>query len=246
MKPFKLISKQAAFISLHSTLVRVLAILLAFNLSLAMTADAQRRGGGGSRGSISRGHMGNYHGYYGGHYRGHYGGHYLSRPYWGFSYFPIWGDFYWGISPFALRFMYNNLYYYFDDGIYYRLDNDKYQVVPAPVGHRIKKLPKGTYELTVNGAPYYYYFGTFYIPVDKQYEIVEPPIGAMVETIPQGYEKLDIEGQTYYISNGVQYKAVMRNNEVWYQVIKNNSPIVDPTNPSKEMNTVPTENPEHK
>ncbi|HJV76854.1 MAG TPA: DUF6515 family protein, partial [Paludibacter sp.] len=97
-----------------------------------------------------------------------------------------------------------------------------------------------------NGAPYYYYFGTFYIPVDKQYEVVEPPIGAMVETIPQGYEKLDIEGQTYYISNGVQYKAVMRNNEVWYQVIKNNSPIVAPANPSKDMNTVPPYNPENK
>ena len=229
MKPFKFNFKQRALFSHHSAVVTILAILLTLNLSTSMTVDAQRRGGSGSRGNV--GHIGNYHGYYGGHYGAHYGGHYINRPYWGFSYFPIWGDFYWGISPFAFRFMYNNLYYYFDDGIYYRLDDDKYQVVPAPVGHRIKKLPKGTYEFTLNGAPYHYYFGTFYIPVDKQYEVVEPPIGAMVETIPKGYEKLEIEGQTYYVSNGIQYKAVMRNNEIWYQVIKNNSPVTAPVKP---------------
>jgi hypothetical protein len=254
MKPFKCNFKEQAFISLHSTVLRVLTIVLAFTLSASMTADAQRRGGGGNRTTVSRGHTGNIHTYSGGNYRRNYGTtyrgnyriHYMNRPYRGFSHFPVWGDFYWGISPFSLRFMYNNLYYYFDDGIYYRQDDDRYQVVPAPVGHKIKKLPKEAYQLNVDGQIYYYYFGTFYVPADKQYVVVEPPVGAMVQEIPQRYEKVEVEGQTYYILNGVQYKAVLQNNEVWYQVIRNNSATMAPSNPANNMNPAPADNTEHK
>jgi len=256
MKPFKCIFKKQAFISLHSTMVRVLALVLAFTLSSAMTADAQRRGGGGNRSTVSRGHISSSHNYSGGHfgvnrgtgthYSGNYRIHYMNRPYRGFSHFPIWGDFYWGISPFSLRFMYNDLNYYYDDGIYYRQDDDRYQVVPAPIGHLEKKLPKEAYQLTVDGQTYYYYFGTYYVPAGKQYEVVQPPIGAMVQEIPQGYEKVEVEGQTYYILNGVQYKAVLQNNEVWYMVIKNNNASIAPTNPMNDMNPAPADNPEHK
>jgi len=235
MKRFKLNFKQSALLNHHSKLVIILAGLFAFSLSTAMTADAQRRGGGiGMRGGFGHSYIGNYR---------NFGGHFSrSVPFWSYPYFPVWGDFYWGVSPLALRFLYNDYYYYFDDGVYYRLDKNKYQVVPAPVGHKIKTLPTGTYQFSLDGATYFYYYGTYYIPVAGQYEVVQPPIGATVESIPQGYEKLEIEGQTYYILNEVQYKAVIRNNEVWYQVIKNNSGNAAPANSSKEMNAAPTDN----
>jgi len=48
--------------------------------------------------------------------------------------------------------------------------------------------------------------------------------------------------ENYKNINEVQYKAVIRNNEVWYQVIKNNSGNAAPANSSKEMNAAPTDN----
>ena len=50
--------------------------------------------------------------------------------------------------------------------------------------------------------------------------VVQAPVGAVVESIPEGYEKLIINGETYYIVDGVQYKAVVYDGEIWYEVIK--------------------------
>jgi len=157
--------------------------------------------------------------------RGGYG--FRGLPYWRYGYLPFWGDYFWGIPPYSMEFYLDGYNYYDCDGVYYKKDNDKYQVVPAPVGTRVKELPKNSLEFTLDGAPYYYYFGTFYIPVNGQYEIVEPPLGAEVDSIPDGYDKVMIDGQTYYTLDDVQYKAVLRNNVIWYQVIKNsdNSPV---------------------
>jgi len=94
--------------------------------------------------------------------------------------------------------------------------------VPAPIGHSVKVLPKGSFRFSLNGTQYYYYFGTYYLPRDGQYEVVLPPVGAEVDSIPDGYEKVIVDGQTYFTLNGVQYKAVMHDNKIWYRVIKNN------------------------
>jgi len=102
--------------------------------------------------------------------------------------------------------------------------------VPAPVGYKVKKLPKGAQEFMLDGVTYYYFYGSYYTPEDGKYRVVEPPIGALVESIPDGYDKVVIDGQTYFSLNGVQYKAVMQDNELWYQVIKNN----DKTAPSTD------------
>jgi len=162
--------------------------------------------------------------------RGYYG--YRGMPYWRYSYLPFWGDYFWGIPPYSFMFYLNGYNYYDCDGVYFKKENDKYQVVAAPVGYKVKKLPKGSMEFTLDGVKYYYYFGTYYSPVDNQYEVVQPPLNAEVDSIPDGYDKVMIDGQTYYTLNGVQYKAVLRDNVIWYQVIKNNSNDVDPANAS--------------
>ena len=101
----------------------------------------------------------------------------------------------------------------------------------------MRVIPNGSLQFTLNGLPYYYYYGTYYAPRDSQYEVVQAPVGAVVESIPDGYEKVEVDGQSYYIINGVQYKPVIRNEEVWYQVIKNKNIAPAPAAPSlKEQN----------
>ncbi|MDP4239972.1 MAG: DUF6515 family protein [Bacteroidota bacterium] len=256
MKRFKLsIKRSAKWIHLPK-LTLVLAILMALDLSMAPNVDAQRRGGPGrSRMSRSIGsHISSGYSRVNGSY-GHFGrrgftgrGFYLYRgvPYWRYSYMPFWGDYYWGIPPYALRFYLNGYNYYDCDGIYYKYDKDKYQVVAAPLGYRTKVLPKGCFQFTMDGVPYYYYFGTYYTQIKGQYEVVLPPIGAEVDSLPDGYDKVMIDGQTYYTLNGVQYKAVIWNNEIWYRVIKNGENNPAPSTPSSDEKTMPDNDTGHK
>ena len=109
--------------------------------------------------------------------------------------------------------------YYYKKGVYYKHVGDKYIVSRPPIGARVSLLPEPRV-LWVANRQYHYYYGTFYIMKNNEYEVVAPPVGAIVESIPEGYEKLEIEGNTYYIVDGVQYKAVVYDGEIWYEVIK--------------------------
>jgi len=196
-------------------------ILVAIEITTISNADAQRHGGGGR---VGFGHVG---------YFGRGGG-----PFWSFAFLPIWGAFYWYLPYASINFYYGGLDYYFSDGVFYQNFDGKYEMVPAPIGYRVKALPKGSVQFSIDGMPYFYYYGTFYKPVDKKYEVIPAPVGVVVESIPAGYEKIEIEGQTYYTVNGVQYKPVIRNNEIWYQVIKSNGNAPVLSSPSEqEQNT---------
>ncbi|MDQ3292649.1 MAG: DUF6515 family protein, partial [Bacteroidota bacterium] len=98
--------------------------------------------------------------------------------------------------------------------------NGRYVVVPAPIGLRTRIIPASHYQFFINQRSYYYYYGTYYEQSNGYYEVVKPPVGALVESIPDGYEELVIGGETYYIVDGVQYKPVVYNNEIWYEVLK--------------------------
>lgn len=111
--------------------------------------------------------------------------------------------------------------YYYRDGIFYRYHNNKYVIHRPHAGFRVSSIPE--YRVVwVNGVSYYYYYGTFYsyMAPSREYVVVAPPVGAIVESIPDGYERIDINGNTYYTVGGVQYKAVIFNGEIWYEVIK--------------------------
>ncbi len=111
--------------------------------------------------------------------------------------------------------------YYYRDGIFYRYVNNKYVIHRPYVGFRVATIPE--YRLVkVHGVSYYYYYGTFYSfsAPTREYIVVAPPVGAIVESIPEGYEKIEINGNSYYVVGGVQYKAVIFNGEIWYEVIK--------------------------
>lgn len=110
--------------------------------------------------------------------------------------------------------------YYYYEGVFYKLQNRKYVVVRAPFGMRVGAVPFGCHAFYHHGKQYYYYYGTYYVQRGNYYETVSAPVGSLVESIPDGYEKLIVNGETYYIVDGVQYKAVLYDGEIWYEVIK--------------------------
>ena len=218
MKKLKIIMKMDS-LSKQIKKIGVLSIIfLAMEASTVNIAVAQRRGGFG-HGGFAHGGFGHYgfaHGGFG--HAGHFG--WGFGPFWFYSFAPIWGGLYWYLPYAAFNFYYDGLDYYLWNGIYYRDFDGKYEVVPAPVGYKIKDLPQGAEQVSVDGVNYYYYYGTYYVLKGKKYEVVPAPIGAVVSSIPQGYDKVEINGQTYYTLSGIQYKPILKNNEVWYQVIK--------------------------
>ncbi|RTL56200.1 MAG: hypothetical protein EKK37_17135 [Sphingobacteriales bacterium] len=68
--------------------------------------------------------------------------------------------------------------YYYYGGAYYRpYNNNRYEVIDAPVGARIPELPKGANVEVINGQKYYQYDGNYYKEVitdkgDILYEVV--------------------------------------------------------------------------
>lgn len=113
----------------------------------------------------------------------------------------------------GINFRYNN-------GVYYRPYQNTYIVTPAPIGIRVRYLPREHRVFNLYNHSYHYYNGAYYEYQNNDYVVVPPPVGALVESIPDGYEKLQVNGDTYYIVDGVQYRAVLQNGEIWYEVIK--------------------------
>ena len=115
----------------------------------------------------------------------------------------------------------NGINFYYKNGVFYKHNGKEYIVHRAYPGMRVRVIPEAR-RIVIGNVHYWYYYGTFYRIVDstREYEVVVPPVGAIVESIPDGYEKLEIDGNTYYIVNGVQYRAIIYNGEIWYEVIK--------------------------
>ena len=151
----------------------------------------------------------------------HRGGHGRHRdPAWHYSRMPARGSFIHRLPHDSYRINYGGSYYHFRNGFCYRPYNQGFVLAPPPFGLRIGFLPRGYLSFNIGGFPYYYYGGTYYIQRGEEYEVVTPPLGAIVESLPRGYEKVEIRGQTYYVVDGVQYKPILRDGEIWYEVIK--------------------------
>lgn len=140
-------------------------------------------------------------------------------PAWRYSRMPARGAFIPRL-PHANRIHYGGYDYHFRNGFYYRPYNHGFILAPPPFGLRIGILPRGFLSFNIGGFPYFYFGGTYYIQRGAEYEVVAPPLGAIVESLPRGFEKVEIRGQTYYVVDGVQYKPILRDGEIWYEVIK--------------------------
>jgi hypothetical protein len=222
MKPSILSFSWSASLKKSNKLIIFFIVLFALVFSPAINADAQRHSGFGHSGSEHIGLSGRI-------LVRSFGGLYLHGPY-----YPFWGGFY-GFFPFAtLSFIYGGLDYYLYNGIYYRNIDGKYAMVPAPIGYRVKKLPNGYEEFTLDSIAYFYYNGSFYVQKGKKFEVVQAPVGAIVQHIPIGYQKEVVNGETYYIVYGVQYKVVVRDNVICYLVIKSEGANSKASPPNKK------------
>ncbi len=141
-------------------------------------------------------------------------------PEWHYSRMPARGAFINRIPRTAYRINHGGNYYHYRNGLFYRPYNSGFVIVAPPIGLRVGFLPRGYLSFNIGGFPYYYYGGTYYIQREREYEVVAPPLGAIVESIPRGYEKIQVNGQTFYSFDGIQYKPILRDGEIWYEVIK--------------------------
>jgi hypothetical protein len=122
----------------------------------------------------------------------------------------------------SLTVNFGGINFRYDRGIYYKPYRNTFMVAAAPIGIRVRQLPIDYRVVMVYNRPYYYYNGTYYENANQhEYVVVAPPVGALVESIPDNFQELVINGDTYYIVDGVQYRATLYNNEIWYEVIKN-------------------------
>ena len=139
-----------------------------------------------------------------------------------YSNLPRWGANVKSIHTKSTLLRYNNRNFYFHSGIYYQKVNKQYKVVRAPIGLRVKVLPKAAKKVFVNWRPYYYYYGTFYVKAkDGTYETVDAPEKAQVEILPEGVEEVKVDGEILYNLNGEYYKPTTNDKgEAIYEVVK--------------------------
>ncbi len=207
MKTYFLNIKSDHFARKFQTLLMFLAVSVLLMSASISNTDAQWRRGGGYR-----------------------------SPAWHYSHVPARGAFFRGYPRGAAPIFWGGHNYYFHRGLFYHPWRGGYIIAPPPFGLRVGFLPAGFFSLYVGGLPYYYYCGTFYAPRDGQYEVVAPPVGAVIESLPQGYKQVEIEGQTYFMCDGVQYKPIMKDGEIWYQVIKSPNAAPGPETYDKPQN----------
>lgn len=69
--------------------------------------------------------------------------------------------------------IHSGINYYFTKGIWYKAHGKKFVVVKAPVGVRIKRLPRGYHTVWVRGRKYYKYNGTWYSKSKAYYSVVK-------------------------------------------------------------------------
>ena len=121
---------------------------------------------------------------------------------------------------------------YYDNGVYYKKEGDKYVVIPAPEGSEVPKIPDGYTVTKVGETEYYYDAGVFYmLNSEKKYVVVSPPVGATVPYIPEkGVTKEKIGDATYYVYSGTYYLPKHSGENVTYEVVL--KPVVQTEQPA--------------
>ena len=69
-------------------------------------------------------------------------------------------------------FVHKKINFYFADGVWYKAKGRKYVVSAAPIGIRVRKLPRGNKLVMVNGRKLYNYKGVWYKKSGRKYVVV--------------------------------------------------------------------------
>lgn len=187
--------------------------------------------GVGGRGYYSTGYFGTHHNYY--YHHGYFNTYYAPRLGFGIGFLPYgYYSFYWDDLPF-----------YYCDGLFYNFDNGQYTVVEPPVGAEIDKLPSNAQSIVINGEQYYEADGVYYEPVTKDdgsqvYQVAgkdgelnttqqndgaqaAPQVGDVVNALPENCRKININGEKFYVSPDGYYfqEAQDQNGNKVYKVV---------------------------
>ena len=68
--------------------------------------------------------------------------------------------------------VHNKTNFYFADGVWYKARGRKYVVVGAPIGVKVRRLPRGNKVVVVNGRKLYKYKGIWYKKSGRNYVVV--------------------------------------------------------------------------
>lgn len=214
--------------SILKNVMKLGAAALCLLLVASTNVDAQRRGGfrgGGVSIGIRGGFGGPRFGFgYGGGYRPYYGGFRYGYPGIGLSF---------GYLPYGYYpFYYGPDMYYGFDGVYYQRHADAYEVVAAPVGAEVPKLPSKAKSIMINGEQYYEQSGIYYKEVihpdnTKGYLIAgkdgvlntgqdqQPPmpqVGDIVDQLPADCRMVTLNGKKFYVSpDDIYYEEIVDN-----------------------------------
>lgn len=116
--------------------------------------------------------------------------------------------------------------YYFHNGIFYARRTSGFVIARPMPGFRIRVLPVGYRTVVIGPRNYYYYYGTFYVKsgsAPDEYVVADAPEGAVVDALPEGYEVKIVDGKEYYELEGVYYAEVDApefEDNIGYEVIK--------------------------
>ena len=111
----------------------------------------------------------------------------------------------------------NGAPFFYNDGIFYQLDQDSYVECFPPVGATVAELPDGAVALESGDQAYYYAGGAFYVQQDDGFVIAPTPIGVDVPELPPGAEQVSVGGNIAYQFNGIYFQPVFVNGVTQYQ-----------------------------
>lgn len=118
-----------------------------------------------------------------------------------------------GVGFIGVRF--KGVHFRFHNGVCYRPRGNRFMVIRAPLGIRIRKLPLGYRRFLLGTRHYFYYYGTYYVKADNanEYIVVDAPLGAKIDALPEGYDTLEVNGITYYRLDNVYYKFIVNSDK---------------------------------
>jgi hypothetical protein len=105
-------------------------------------------------------------------------------------------------------------------GVFYRQQGNRWVVVEAPVGGRVKDRPAAAAFVVQGDVSYLYYNGTFFVwnRDAGACDVVKAPVGAVVTNVPESAVKQDKDGQPCFIYGGVCYRPTFRGQSLVYVV----------------------------
>ena len=111
--------------------------------------------------------------------------------------------------------------YHYDDGNYYIKTENGYEVVQAPVGATVEKIPDTAQQVEVTENTYnYYYGGAYYEKSAEGYTVVPATAGTIVPNLPEGGEEVKVGDRTYVKFGETYYQPIQVDGKNMYEIVE--------------------------